>query len=540
VPRLDDLDEKEKQARRYFSRQIVDMFSPTNFLATNPDALARAVETEGKAWSTGSRTWCAISRRTTASWWSRWPTRRVRGRREHRHHRGQGGLSQPDDGADPVRAHHRKVHETPLLIFPPWINKFYILDLKPQNSLIRWIVDQGYTLFVVSWINPDASYADVGMETYIEEGYLRDPRGEGDHRRGQVNAVGYCIAGTTLSLTLALLKKRGDDTVKSATFFTALTDFSDQGEFTPFLQDDFVDGIEEGVPRRGMLPQFHHVADLLLPALERPDLRARRSQLHDGRDAAGLRPALLERRRHQPAGAMAVEYLRGLCQRNEFAGRGSSFSGRNAAAVGRRRAADARSPARPTTSPPGRTSYRGVRQMGSRRTRPSSCRSRAISPGSSTRLQEEIRPLHQPRPDGLDRRGLAGRRATSTRARGGRAGKPGCSAVRQAGPARARVSRAIRCSAPAPGTYVLATKADFQKGFVVFAAVQILLLKFAALQHAYSFADAETTNGPVPSGTTGDRPDGQDQDFTKMMKDMMGAFPVDMKAMKTPSRPPPQ
>ena len=95
-----------------------------------------------------------------------------------------------------------KVHETPLLIFPPWINKFYILDLKPQNSLIRWIVDQGYTLFIVSWRNPDPSMRDVGMEEYIEEGYLSAveevcqicdvPK---------VNAIGYCIAGTTLAST---------------------------------------------------------------------------------------------------------------------------------------------------------------------------------------------------------------------------------------------------------------------------------------------------------------------------------------------------
>jgi polyhydroxyalkanoate synthase subunit PhaC len=88
------------------------------------------------------------------------------------------------------------VHQTPLLIFPPWINKFYILDLKPQNSLIKWIVDQGFTLFVVSWVNPDASYADVGMDDYIRDGYLR---AMAEVRRitgeKQINCVGYCIAG---------------------------------------------------------------------------------------------------------------------------------------------------------------------------------------------------------------------------------------------------------------------------------------------------------------------------------------------------------
>jgi polyhydroxyalkanoate synthase len=150
------------------------------------------------------------------------------------------------------------VHRTPMVIFPPWINKFYIMDLKPQNSLIRWIVDQGYTLFVVSWKNPDASYADVGLEQYVEEGYLeavrvaREITGE-----KQVNAIGYCIAGTTLSATLALMKKRGEKPIKSATFFTTLTDFSDQGEFTVFLQDDFVDAIERQVEAEGLLDSYY-------------------------------------------------------------------------------------------------------------------------------------------------------------------------------------------------------------------------------------------------------------------------------------------
>ena len=110
---------------------------------------------------------------------------------------------------------------------------------------------------MVSWFNPRPEDKDVGMEDYIEQGYLeafrvvKEITGE-----KQVNAVGYCIAGTTLHLTLALLKKRGDTSVKSATFFTALTDFDDQGEFTPFLQDDFVDGIELEVEAQGILRSF--------------------------------------------------------------------------------------------------------------------------------------------------------------------------------------------------------------------------------------------------------------------------------------------
>ena len=100
---------------------------------------------------------------------------------------------------------------------------------------------------MVSWVNPDATYRDVGMDDYVEDGYLTAIREvKAITGQKQVNAVGYCIAGTTLALTLSLLKQRGDKSIKSATFFTALTDFSDQGEFTPFLQDDFIDGIEAG------------------------------------------------------------------------------------------------------------------------------------------------------------------------------------------------------------------------------------------------------------------------------------------------------
>ena len=126
------------------------------------------------------------------------------------------------------------IHETPLIIFPPWINEYYILDLKAKNSLIKWITEQGYSVFVVSWINPDASYAEAGLEEYILEGFytaidtVKQILGQ-----KQVNALGYCIAGTVLGLVLALMKKCGETSIKLATFFTTLINFSHRGEFTP-------------------------------------------------------------------------------------------------------------------------------------------------------------------------------------------------------------------------------------------------------------------------------------------------------------------
>jgi polyhydroxyalkanoate synthase len=116
----------------------------------------------------------------------------------------------------------------------------------PQNSLIRWIVDQGYTLFVVSWKNPDASYAESGSSSMSRRAISRRCACARDHRREKVNAIGYCIAARRWR-SLALYEEPGEKPIKSATFFTTLTDFSDQGEFTVFLQDDFVDAIEREV-----------------------------------------------------------------------------------------------------------------------------------------------------------------------------------------------------------------------------------------------------------------------------------------------------
>ncbi|NOX74178.1 MAG: class I poly(R)-hydroxyalkanoic acid synthase, partial [Alphaproteobacteria bacterium] len=194
VDGLDELGESEKKKVSFFTRQIVDMMSPTNFLGSNPEALQKAVETDGQSLVDGLENLV----------------------NDIESHDGSlavtladpkafevGGNIATSEGA--VVFQNRmfqliqyapktdKVHKTPLIIFPPWINKFYILDLKPKNSLIKWAVEQGFTVFVTSWINPDATYADVGIDTYINEGFLTaidevkkitaEPR---------VNVVGYC------------------------------------------------------------------------------------------------------------------------------------------------------------------------------------------------------------------------------------------------------------------------------------------------------------------------------------------------------------
>ena len=207
VDEIEEMDPQEKRRLRYFAQQITDMMAPTNFFATNPDALQKAVETEGDSLVKGLENLVADLEANngelvvrlvdeeafevggniaTAEGKVVWRNRMME-------------LIQYSPTTDQVR-------ETPLVIFPPWINKFYILDLKPQNSLIRYIVDQGYTLFVVSWVNADESYRDVGLEDYIEDGDLTAMRVVREICGvDRLNVVGYCIAGTTLALTLSLL-----------------------------------------------------------------------------------------------------------------------------------------------------------------------------------------------------------------------------------------------------------------------------------------------------------------------------------------------
>nr|WP_233270351.1 class I poly(R)-hydroxyalkanoic acid synthase [Chachezhania sediminis] len=366
VEDVDDLNPVEKKRLGYFAKQIVELMSPTNFLATNPDALEKALKTEGQSLVQGLENLIhdleahdgeLIVRLSDDTAFQ------------------MGGNIATAPGAVVFRNRMLElvqyspttetVKEIPLLIVPPWINKFYILDLKAQNSLIRWITDQGYTVFVVSWVNPDASYAEVGMEEYVEEGFLtamstvREICGT-----EKLNVIGYCIAGTTLALTLALMKARGDTSVNSATFFTALTDFSDQGDFTPFLQDDFVDALEEEMDKDGILASylmartfsFLRSNDLVYQPAIRNYMLGEAPPAFDllywNGDGTNL-----------PA-RMGKQYLRKLCQQNQFAAGGLELLGHTL------KIQDVNVPlcaiaCETDHIAPWKDSYRGVQQMGS-------------------------------------------------------------------------------------------------------------------------------------------------------------------------------
>ena len=317
-----DIEMPDDVARRrldWLTAQMIDMMAPTNFLATNPDALEKAIETEGESLVKGLENLVNDVEQSGGEFLVSLADR-------------DAFTVGENIGTTPGTVVHRaplfeliqyqptteQVHATPIIIFPPWINKFYILDLKPENSLVRWLVEQGHTLFVVSWKNPDVSYADTGMEDYVAA-YI-EAMDKVLELTGQkkLNAVGYCIGGTTLSATLGVLKKRGDDRVNCATFFTTLSDFSDLGEFVTFLQPDFIEGIQTEVARKGIFGavlmsrtmSFLRANDLVWTPAIRNYMLGEKPPAFDllfwNGDSTNL------------PGKMALDYLIGLCRENQL------------------------------------------------------------------------------------------------------------------------------------------------------------------------------------------------------------------------------
>jgi polyhydroxyalkanoate synthase len=321
VAQVEGLSSKDQARLEYFSSQIIDMMAPTNFFGTNPDALEKAFLSKGESLVKGLENLIRDLESNDGELL-------VRLADETAFKVGSDLAATPGKVVFRNRLFEliqyspstEMVYLTPLLIFPPWINKFYILDLKPHNSLIRWIVDQGYTLFVVSWVNPDTSYADVGLEEYIEEGYFEAiEQVKSICNVNTINALGYCIAGTVLSIVMSLMKKRGDASINTATLLTTLTDFSDQREFTPFLQNDFIDTIESEIKNKGILESF--IIARTFSFLRSNDLiysPAIKSYMM-GEAPPSFDLLFWNGDGSNLPGKMAVQYLRHLCQDNQFA-----------------------------------------------------------------------------------------------------------------------------------------------------------------------------------------------------------------------------
>ena len=255
VADVEGLDEKTARKVEFFTERLIDAMSPTNFAATNPAVLERVKATDGANLAQGLRNLLRDLdagdgrlriRMTDAAAFELGKNVAVTpGQVIYQNRLFQ--LIQYAPAADTV-------FKRPLLIVPPWINKFYILDLQPENSLLRWLVEQGHTVFVISWVNPDGSYRDTGFDDYVKTGLLvaidavGAATGEAD-----LNVIGYCIGGTLLAITLAYMRAKGDTRIQSATFLTTLLDFSEPGDLGVFTDEASIAALEQQMASEGFL-----------------------------------------------------------------------------------------------------------------------------------------------------------------------------------------------------------------------------------------------------------------------------------------------
>ena len=247
-----DAPARQKQKIRFAVQQIVDAMSPANFLATNPEAQQKVIDSKGESLTKGMANMLADLQK--------------------------GRISQSDESAFEVGRNVATtpgtvvfendlfqliqytpstptVHSRPLLMIPPCINKFYILDLQPENSLVRYAVEQGNTVFLMSWRNPDQSMAQVTWDDYIERGAIEAVRVvRAISGQDKLNMFGFCVGGTIVATALAVLKARGDNPAASLTLLTTLLDFSDTGVLDVFIDEEQVSRREKALAKGGLLP----------------------------------------------------------------------------------------------------------------------------------------------------------------------------------------------------------------------------------------------------------------------------------------------
>ena len=255
VTHVDGLEPATAQKVDFYSRQFIDAMSPSNFLLTNPEVLRKTAETGGENLIKGLNNLLGDLERGRGKL-------RIKMTDTEAFRIGdniavsEGKVVYQNDLMQLIQYSPttEKVLKRPLLIIPPWINKFYILDLRPKNSLVRWAVAQGHTVFMVSWVNPDEKLAEKGFDDYMREGIL-DALTAIEAATGEraVNAIGYCLGGTLLSSTLAWMAVQGDNRIKSATFFVTLMDFRESGELNVFIDEEQISMLEDKMNKRGYL-----------------------------------------------------------------------------------------------------------------------------------------------------------------------------------------------------------------------------------------------------------------------------------------------
>jgi polyhydroxyalkanoate synthase len=255
VKQADGLEPATAQKVDFYSRQFIDAMSPSNFLLTNPEVLRKTAETGGENLIKGLNNLLADLERGKGNL-------RIKMTDMEAFKIGEniavtpGKVVYQNDLMQLIQytPTTEKVLKRPLLIIPPWINKFYILDLRARNSFVRWATAQGHTVFIVSWVNPDETLAEKNFEDYMKEGIL-DALTAIEAATGEraINAIGYCLGGTLLSSTLAWMAAQGDDRIKSATFFVTLMDFRESGELNVFIDEEQIKALEDKMNKRGFL-----------------------------------------------------------------------------------------------------------------------------------------------------------------------------------------------------------------------------------------------------------------------------------------------
>jgi len=253
VSSVEGLDPVEKRRAQFFTKMLTDAFSPTNFLASNPVALKALLESGGESLAKGMENFASDLRRG----------------------HGDLAISQTDNaqfeiGRNVATAPGKvvfkneiiellqfsptteQVCQIPLVIFPPWINKYYILDLRPENSMIRWLSAQGITVFLASWVNPDSKLSGKTFEDYMRQGiYEGAAAAMKQCGVNQVNSVGYCIGGSLLGVSLAHMAAKGVTPITSATFFAAQQDFSEAGDLLLFTNESWLQELERRMDAGG-------------------------------------------------------------------------------------------------------------------------------------------------------------------------------------------------------------------------------------------------------------------------------------------------
>ena len=252
---IEGLSDEDARKVQFHTKQLVDAMSPSNFLMTNPEVIKETIDSGGQNLVRGMQN---LNRDIKAG-------------------DGQLKIAMTDQQAfelgvniatTPGKIVYQnellqliqyeptttEVYRRPLVIIPPWINKYYILDLQPDNSFVHWATDQGYTVFVTSWVNPGEELSTKTMDDYLNEGILETLDAvEAATGESEVTMIGYCIGGTLTGAALAYMAAKNDDRVKAATFFAAQMDFSEPGDLSVFIDEKQLDSLDEKMQVTGYL-----------------------------------------------------------------------------------------------------------------------------------------------------------------------------------------------------------------------------------------------------------------------------------------------